>query len=478
MKILHLAAECFPLVKTGGLADVVGALAAAQQTLGCEVRICLPAYRGMKTRLQELRPLAACGLRGERFTLCEGRLTPQLPLLWLIECPPLFERGEDPYHDAHGEPWPDNYRRFGLFGEAAAQLASGMAGWAPQVVHLHDWQAGLAAPWIASRSPRPRLMFTVHNLAYQGRYGRSEFDALGLRPEWWHPEALEYYGDWLFMKGGLNFADALTTVSPAYALEIQQAEQGFGLDPVLRRHAARLHGVTNGIDVQVWNPERDAALYATYGLDNVSEGKRANRSALRAELGLPDDERALLVFIGRLAHQKGADLILEAQQELQTLPLQLAVLASGERTLERRFAEWARSAPSTVSVRLGYDEQLAHRMTAAADFLLMPSRYEPCGLTQMYAQRYGTIPIVRRTGGLGDTVVDADARSLAEGRASGVHFLDADAGGIGYGLRRALELWRDPARRRALQHAGMTRDFSWSASAQRYLELYRAMQDS
>lgn len=476
MKILHAASECFGIAKTGGLADVVAALPAAQHALQHEVRICLPAYRGALDRLQDRHWLQTLWVREQRFELFAGRLHADGPWLWLLDCPALYARDGDPYRGSDGHDFSDNAWRFASFAEAVAQLGGGAAaGWRPDLVHLHDWQAALAAAWLQAQTERPRIVFTIHNLAYQGRYGRDTFDLLALPRAWWHPEGVEYYGDLSFIKAGLNYSDAITTVSPTYAREIQTPFYGHGLDGLLRARAGRLHGIVNGIDERSWDPGSDALLPVTYGLADVTAGKTANKRALQRRLGLPEDNRALLIFIGRLAEQKGADLLLAARAAITALPLQLIVLASGERQLEAAFRAWAQEEGQQVAAILGYDEGLSHQLTAAADLQLMPSRFEPCGLNQMYAQRYGTIPVVRRTGGLADTVVDADGPALAAAQASGVLFDHADSDGVVYGLRRALQLLGEPQTVMQLQRNGMTRDFSWRASAQQYLALYESL---
>ncbi|PWV65964.1 glycogen synthase GlgA [Plasticicumulans acidivorans] len=472
MKVLHAASECLGIAKTGGLADVVAALPAAQHAMGMDVRVCLPAYPGAREKLNDARTLCTITVRDTPFELIEGTLGADGLRIWLLDCPPLFDRPGDPYRTPEGYEHSDNHWRFGLFSEAVSLLALGAGDWQPDVLHLHDWQVGLAAAWTARAPQRPRIVFTIHNLAYQGVFGRDVFDALGLPGEWWQPQALEFYGRFAFMKGGLYFADAITTVSPNYAREIQTLEFGWGLDGVLRERASVLTGVLNGIDIDTWSPTRDPLIERNYNGATVSSAKPVNKHALQAELGLPQSDVPMVVFIGRLAAQKGADLILAARTGIDALDLQLVVLASGEHDLETALMQWAQEQPQRVSVTLRYDEALAHRITAAADLQLMPSRFEPCGLNQMYAQRYGTLPIARHTGGLADTIVDANEATLADGTASGVVFPEASADSLLLGLERGLELLSAPKRRLALRRAGMRRDFSWKASAERYATLY------
>jgi starch synthase len=485
MKILHVAAECFPLIKTGGLADVVGSLPLAQRRIGIDARVALPGYRGLSGRLEFAYTVAAFDLRGFKFSVTEAMLNSvdsaeeRLPV-YLFECPELYDRPGDPYRDAQGNEHPDNALRFGLFAEAVSRFASHRSnGFSPALVHLHDWQAAPVAAWLSLESPRPSTLLTIHNLAYQGVFDHETFRHLGLPQQWWSPQAMEFWGKCSFLKAGIQFADALTTVSPGYAREIQTPEYGCGLDGDLRSRSADLSGILNGIDTAVWNPQTDPFIPAHYTAGDVNIGKGANKSALQRELGLAISSSPLVAFVGRLADQKGADLILAAREELLRLDAQYVVLANGDHGLEQAFAGFAGSlAADRVAVRLLHDEILAHKIFAAADLLLIPSRFEPCGLTQMYAQRYGTLPVARRTGGLIDTVVDADAESLAANRATGVHFLDADAGGLLYGVRRSLALIADAPTLDKLRQAAMARDFSWLQSAADYEKLYRRLQES
>lgn len=475
MKVLHAASECFPLAKTGGLGDVVGALPLAQRNLGADARVMLPAYRGLRENLRDVRSLGRLQLLGHTFEILQGAAATGLPV-FLADCPALFDRDGGPYQDAAGRDYGDNALRFGLYSMAVAEFARRPEfGFVPQLVHLHDWQSALAAAWLAFAPTRPALAFTIHNLAYQGQFGRDSFEALRLPWAWWQPEALEFWGGWSFMKAGITFSDAVTTVSPTYAREIQTADYGCSLDPLLRARAGVLHGIVNGID-DSWNPAADSLIEHPYDASTATAGKRANKRVLQRELGLEPGDTPLLVFIGRLAEQKGADLLLAASEQLLKLPVQIAVLAGGDAALAEAFREFARRAPrGRVAVRIAHDERLAHRYIAAADLLLMPSRFEPCGLTQMYAQRYGTVPVARRTGGLADTVVDATAQTLADGSATGVLFDTADAGGVAWGVGRAVELLGKRGVHEQLQRQGMSRDFSWNASARSYLSLYNEL---
>lgn len=474
--ILHVASECFPLIKTGGLADVLGALPEAQARAGDSVRVLLPAYRGLPERLQDLQTRLELEVRGQAFRLLQGRLPGNEAVFWLLDCPALYAREGDPYHDAQGQAHWDNGWRFGCFAEAAARLAlAGVGDWQPEIVHAHDWQAALVPAWLAEQIVRPATLLTIHNLAYQGCVGHGDFEALGLPKPWWDVEFGEFWGSFSFLKAGIVSADALSTVSPQYAREIQTAEFGQGLDDRLRLRVLALHGILNGIDEQLWNPARDPLLAATYDARHVRAGKAANKAALQAEIGLQPDPSVLLVgIVSRFAGQKGIDAVIDAAEAWSSLPVQLAVLGAGESGIEQGMQALAQALHGRVAVRLGYDERLAHRIEAGADAFLMPSRFEPCGLNQMYSQRYGTVPLVRAVGGLVDTVVDATPATLAEGRATGIHFGHSDAGGVRHALERALALYATPDWAR-LQQAGMARDFSWTSAAQAYAALYRQL---
>lgn len=476
LRILHAAAECFPLAKTGGLGDVVSALPSALRGLDCDARVALPAYRGVQAALGETQAIAQLRVNAVEFTVRRGALADGLPV-YLFDAPVLFDRAGTPYADENHQPFADSAFRFGTFSAAvAAFVQQGAIGFAPDVVHLHDWQVALAAPWLAASASRPRIVFTIHNLAYQGQFGREAFDALQLQAYWFTPDALEFWGGFSCMKGGLNFADAITTVSPTYAQEIRTPAFGCGLEGLLQQRADKLSGILNGIDDAVWNPARDPHLAQRYDASTVETGKRANRLAVSQVLGIAVDEQVpLAVFIGRLADQKGADLLLAAREAIQQLPVQLIVLASGDSALEAALRDWALASAGKVTACITHNEALAHQLTAAADLLLMPSRFEPCGLNQLYALRYGTMPLVRRTGGLADTVVDATAQTLADGSATGVSFENADVGGVLWALQRGIELHADPITRGALRRNGMARDFGWAASARQYRQLYQTL---
>ncbi|MBM4201985.1 MAG: glycogen synthase GlgA, partial [Gammaproteobacteria bacterium] len=347
-------------------------------------------------------------------------------------------------------------------------------GWKPDLVHCNDWQTGLIPPLLADEPARPATIFTVHNMAYQGVFPHEVFVRLGL-PRWlWSPDALEFYDQMSFIKGGLVFSDRINTVSPTYAEEIQTDEFGCGLQGLLRKRRNDLRGILNGIDDAHWNPASDPLIEARYDVTSL-EQKAVNKAALRRELGLHDSpDRALAVLVGRLVQQKGIDLVVDAIPELIEAGVQIGVLGTGDPVYEQRLVQAVKRYPGQVGVRIGYDEALAHRAEAGADLFLMPSRFEPCGLNQMYSQRYGTVPVVRRVGGLADTVEDANPTNLTLGRASGILFHEPSPAALVQAVQRALVIYRQPAAWQKLQTTGMCKDFSWRQSARQYVELYHA----
>ncbi len=479
LRVLHVAAEVHPLIKTGGLADVVGALPNALRAAGCDVRLLLPGYGEVLARLAAqgvLQPVAApfgSAFGAARVRLLRTTLPGSALPLYLIDAPWLYERAGNPYVNAQGLPWDDNHLRFGLLGHVAAQLAAGGLDpdWRAELVHAHDWHAGLAPVYLRQHPANAvRTVFTIHNLAFQGRFPLAIAPELGLRAAQLTPAALEFHGDLSFMKGALLNADAITTVSPSYAREILKPECGEGLDGVLRERAATLIGVLNGVDTTVWDSAHDGALAMSYDTSNVQAAKRANRRALRAECGLADDDqRPLVAVVGRLTAQKGLDLLLEAIADPALSDLQLLVLGTGEASLERAFTALAAREPDRIAACLAFDEALSHRVFGGADAILVPSRFEPCGLTQLYGLRYGTVPIVRRIGGLADTVTDETAGAAGTG-----FVFEAPTGhALRDTLLRALKIYRErPARWLALMRKGMAQEVSWLAPAAAYRALY------
>lgn len=483
MRVLHVGAEIYPFVKTGGLADVIGALPAALAAAGADARVLLPALPPLVQVLREARIVGRVQppWGGAAAELVEGRLdAPTLanvPAL-LLRQDALYARAGTPYGDGSGHPFPDNQRRFALLGLAAARLAEGAhAGWQPQVLHGHDWHAGLAPAYAAfSRGAgkhRAASVFTIHNLAYQGLFARGHFAELGLPAQAWGVDGVEFHGQLSFMKAGLHYADRITTVSPSYAREIQSLELGCGLDGLLRERGDVVSGILNGVDDAVWNPEHDRAIAAPYSAARLA-GKGECKKALQGECGLAlQTDAPLFGAVSRLTEQKGLQLVVEAIDGLVARGGQLVVLGSGDAALEASFRAAAARHPRHVALRQGYDEALAHRIFAGSDVTFVPSRFEPCGLTQMYALRYGSLPLVRRTGGLADTVVDCTIEDLADEHATGFVFERFEVEDLQRALRRAFTLWARPRDWRLVQKRAMAQRFGWDTAAARYLALYR-----
>jgi starch synthase len=477
VRVLFVCSEYAPLVKTGGLGDVCGALPHALRALGLDVRVLLPAYPAVLDALPRKRLVAPLeaehGFPGSRLLQCEA---PGDQLLYAVDCPALYAR-EGLYQDGAQRDWPDNALRFGLLARAAALLAQGIAprAWRPDLLHCHDWHAALAPAYLRfAPAPRVPCILTVHNLAFQGLFSREFLAPLGLPPQSFAIEGLEYYGRISFLKAGLVYSDWITTVSPTYAREIQGAALGCGLDGVLRARSDRLTGILNGIDTEAWDPRRDRWLARRYGPDSL-EAKTENKAALQRELGLAQAEIPLFGVVSRFTGQKGVDLVADLAPRIAAMPAQLVVLGSGNEALARRLGEAAGAHPESAALRATYDEPLAHRIEAGADAFLMPSRFEPCGMNQMYSQRYGTPPVVRATGGLADSVVDCTGESLEDGSATGFVFREPDTASLFAAVERAARLWRDRDAWRRLQRNGMARDFSWKASARRYAGLYERL---
>lgn len=471
-RILHVAAEVMPLMKTGGLGDVAAALPAAQHGLGDDVRVLMPGYGGAIERARaggELRVVAQWG----SARLLETTLPGGCPL-WLYETAEFGSRGEYPYGAPDGTPWADNAERFDEFARVAASVADDALGigWRADVVHGHDWHVGLLPVHMQLARVPAASVFTIHNLAYQGLFDMAVRTRLGL-PGWLeHWQALEFRELFSFIKGGLVFADRVTTVSETYAQEICTPALGEGLEGVLAARGADLVGIANGIDTDLWNPARDPYLPAAYSADDPS-GKATARQALLDEAGLEADAATpVIAYVGRLSEQKGIDALLAAMKHIMALPAAVVVLGAGDPRLEREL-EWAQARwPGQVQVTLGFDEGLAHRIYAGADMLVMPSRFEPCGLAQLNAMRYGTIPVVHRTGGLAETVDDASEDALAQRNATGFQFDEVTPEALVEVLRRAHRLFNDPQRWQRLVRAAMRRDSSWSRSARAYGEVY------
>ena len=479
MRILHVASELFPLVKTGGLADVMGSLPPALANRGLDVRVLLPGLPGVLSGVAGLEPVMQIGpvFGAAVVTLCVARLPDSGLPVYVIDAPFLYRREGNPYVGPDGHDWSDNHRRFGLLGWVAAHLASGEldSQWVPDIVHAHDWHAGLASAYIVQNPGlKTPTIFTIHNLAFRGIFPMECHHDLGLPMRKLTPHGIEFHGKISFLKAGLVYSSKITTVSPNYAREICTPEFGCGLDGVLRDRGGDLSGILNGVDYSVWNPA-DAKIAAPYTVDNP-EGKKACKAALQTEFGLSTDARGpLFAVVSRLTSQKGMDLLLAALPELLRDGAQLIVLGTGEGDLEAGFRYAASVNPGNVAVYIGYDEEMSHRFMAGADVLLVPSRFEPCGLTQLYALRYGTLPLVRRVGGLADTVIDINDESLAADQATGFVFDDAARHSLGARIRDACEFYRNRDAWGLVQRRGMRQNFSWDDSAAHYEELYRGL---
>ncbi len=477
MRVIFVTAEAHPLAKSGGLADVSGALPMALRRLGIDVRILLPAYPGTMTRLRHPRVAAALkpmlGISGA--TLIAGEMPFSDVPVWLVQAPALFGRSGGLYQDKDGRDWHDNALRFAFLAHVAADLArEGVDGWIPDVVHANDWHAGLLPLLLAMQSaPRASSVFTIHNLAFQGNFPREVMPSLGIPDRFLGIDGIEFYGQASFLKAAIRYSDRITTVSPTYAKEALTPEYGCGLDGDLRSRASVFSGILNGIDTENWDPTCDPNLPQPYRAHDIS-GKRVCKAALQREFGLEaDSDKPLIGYVSRLAHQKMTDIVIEALPSIATLGAQVAILGQGDPAFEEKLVDVAARHPGAIGVRVGYDEPLAHVLQAGSDMLLAPARFEPCGLTQLYAMRYGTVPLVRRTGGLADTVIDVNPATIAARTATGFAFDEIAACGLLSAVGRAMALYNEPLAWRRLQQQGMARDFGWNTKAITYAELYR-----
>lgn len=476
LSILMVASEAVPYAKTGGLADVVGALPGALARLGHHVKLVMPRYREVGT-VGTARHHLDLGLDGRRLEvgLVEVEVADRYRVVFL-DCDALYDR-EGLYGHA-GTEHSDNAVRFGALCRAACEYGQQLEV-PPSVVHVHDWQAALVPMLLRTRYAvdpawrRVPVVLTIHNLAYQGLFPPDTMRALDLPPSLFSIEGLEYWNQVSFLKGGINFADVITTVSPTYARQILTPEHGEGFDGVLTQRCDRLSGIVNGIDSAVWDPCSDPLLPASYSAADVGPKREVKRAVLD-RLGLPSDDvsltRPLVGMVSRMVDQKGLDLIFEARTELMALPVSWVILGTGEPRYEAMWRALAVAHPERVGARIGFDEPLAHLIEGGADLFLMPSRFEPCGLNQMYSMRYGTVPVVRATGGLADTVRDVESTT---GPGTGFVFDDYTASAMLAALHAALATFGDRPRWAAIQHAGMTQDFSWTASAAAYVQEYR-----
>ena len=475
MRVLSVTSELHPLIKTGGLADVAGALPAALSANGIEVRSLLPAYPAVLRKIGKttvaLKYKALFGGPARILRTRHDGLD-----LYLLDSPTLFDREGGPYADLSNHDWGDNWRRYAALSAVAADIAAGaVKGWRADLVHVHDWQAAMTAPYVRyGRAPETPVVLTIHNLAFQGRFDPQIFSELGLPAEAFGVEGVEYYGGVGYLKAGLQYADAITTVSPTYADEIRTAESGMGLDGLLRGRGNAVCGIVNGIDNKEWDPTHDPHLAGAFSASDLS-GREANRKAVERAFGLADDMRPIFAVVSRLTWQKGTDLVIDAIEHIVAHGGKLAVLGSGDSAFERALLAAAARHPGSIGAVTRYDEPLAHMLQAGADAILIPSRFEPCGLTQLYALRYGTVPVVARTGGLADTVIDANEAALTAGVATGLLHAPASGEALKGAISRAIHLFGDQPLWQNMQRRGMSEDNSWARSSARYAALFRSL---
>lgn len=495
LKVLFASSEVYPLIKTGGLADVSFNLPKHLAEIGVDIRIVMPAYYDTLIKLrQENRDLLSVvsplqeGIK--EFSILETTLPqtthpqstqPQTTItVWLIETAEFSERPGNPYVDVNGTEWTDNAHRFSLFCDAVTAIARGIdeLKWLPDIVHCNDWHTGLVPAQLSLYKPSPATLFTIHNIAYQGLFPHSTFVELGLDESLWRYDALEFHNQLSFIKGGLVFSDWVNTVSPHYAKELTTAKFGHGLDAILRHRQASFSGIINGIDLNEWNPRNDPHIKVHYS-EKTLEQKKSNTIELQRAFKLEiKQETSLLGWVGRLTEQKGLDLLLTTLPELIKLPIQLILLGDGDKNYENALKKWADKYPEKIAIHIGYDEALAHRIIAGSHFFLMPSNFEPCGLTQMYSQHYGTIPIASKVGGLVDTIVNINVDTLANHSATGFLFDDDENGNLLSAVKSAIKLHQNPSVYRTVQSTAMGKNFSWQKSAQNYLEIYQRIADN
>jgi starch synthase len=475
MNVLFVASECAPFIKTGGLADVIGAVPKALSAAGVSVRTLIPAYPSMAqmvsdgTQVLQFDDLFGGAARVVAVT-SDG-----LDML-LLDAPHLFDRPGSIYLGPDGQDWPDNDLRFAGLSYVGAEIAMGaLDGWSPDVVNAHDWQAGLLPAYLAqSNQPTPPVVMTIHNIAFQGLFDATRLADLRLTSELFTQNGVEYFGKIGFLKAGLALSAKITTVSPTYAVELLTPEFGMGLDGLLRARQADLIGILNGIDLDVWNPESDPALTKTYGTRTL-KSKSANRAAIEDRFGLSAGDGPIFCVISRLTSQKGLDLLIECLPDMVDQGGRLALLGSGDPELEQAFIDASVQFPGSVGVVIGYDEALSHLLQGGSDAILIPSRFEPCGLTQLYGLRYGTLPIVARTGGLADTIIDANDAAMVAGCATGFQFAPINATMLGQSIARACALYQSPKDWAAMMRRAMRHPVGWDASAATYLEVYQSV---
>ena len=473
LKILYASSEVYPFMKTGGLADVAQSLPSAIQSMGANIRIILPNYGSLKCT-DDAEVVAQFEVNHDQVKLLATKLpNTSIPVI-LVDCPTWFAREGNPYLNSVGEPWHDNVQRFALFSRVISLVALNQAylNWSPNIVHCNDWQTGLALALLRHQGINTGLIFTIHNIAYQGVFPYADFQSLHLPDELWSIDTLEYYDQMCFLKAGIACCNQLNTVSPTFAKEIQTAEFGFGMDGLLRRLSEKLSGIINGIDINEWSPSEDKYISHRYDIDNL-DNKVENKLEIQRDYNFQVNKNIpMLTSITRLVEQKGIDLIIAVIEKLLARDIQIIMLGSGDEKIETALLEISRKYESKFRVIVGYDEALAHKLTAAADIYLMPSRFEPCGLNQMYSQRYGTVPIVRSTGGLADTVINYIDNSKIDNNATGFVFENNHPDELLDAILKALDCYSIKQLWKEIQLNGMKQDYSWRSSAQQYLSLY------
>jgi len=478
MRILMAASECFPLIKTGGLADVVGAMPFALEAEGAEVTIFLPGFPSVLSGLKSKKTLAKLkDIAGKPAKLIAGKTANDLSII-ALDAPHLFEVTGNPYQDENGLDRPDNAMKFAAFSKIAAQLAAGaFKNPAFDIVHAHDWQAGLTAAYLkVMECPEIKTVLTIHNLAFQGNFPKTIMSEIGLPDAFFHGDGLEYWDKVSYLKAGIVYSDHVTTVSPTYALEIQSDAGGMGFGGLLKSRGQNLSGILNGIDTDVWNPETDPDIATNFSAKSLA-GKVKNKAALQKKMGIRVTKTApLFCVISRLTTQKGLDVLAELVDHIVLSGGQLALLGSGDSAIEESFLTAAQKHPTEVGVKIGYNEPLAHLIQAGSDAIFIPSRFEPCGLTQLCAMRYGTVPIAGRVGGLNDTIIDASPAALAKGAATGLLFYDITAHNLSATIDRAFNLYKTPKVWAKIKKNAITHPVGWEGSAKAYMALYAGLQ--
>ncbi len=473
IRVLSSASEVFPLVKTGGMADVVGALPRALSPHGVETRTLIPGYPGVLAACRDLVAVLDLPLLGEDARVLQGRHE-GLDLL-ILDCPALYRRGGGPYLDESGTDHHDNWKRFAALSLATARIAAdGIEGWRPDITHLHDWQTALAICYMRSMGLAVPAVLTIHNLAFQGQFSTEVFHALGLPASLLDVNCLEYYGDISFLKGGIALSDAVTTVSPTYAREIMTEGLGMGMEGILFTRKEALRGILNGIDQTIWDPSQDPYIPASYDTRTLAR-RRENRRTVERQFGLIENDRPIVSVVSRLTWQKGIDLLAPVVPGIVDRGAKLVIFGEGDPAIAYPLLEQARQYPGQVVMHIGYSEPGAHLLHAGSDIILQPSRFEPCGLTQLYALRYGAIPVVARTGGLAETIIDANEAAMEARVATGFQFQPGSIEDLYHALDRALAAFDRPVFWRRLQSQAMKADFGWGRSAGRYAELYREL---